>query len=162
MKSSRKVFVCYHPPGFLGGSVVKNSPANAGGAREAGLIPAWVRKIPWRRKWQPIPVFLPGKSHGQRSLVGYSPQGCKVSDTTEWLHTHTHAHTFQSPSPTGVSENSTLNLTHSLEGTRNPLPIELWWGREGSRTADFSFLYASTFLFHCVHHSNNKFQCFWL
>ena len=37
----------------------------------------WVRKILWRRKWQPTPVFLPGKSHGQRSLVGYSPWGCK-------------------------------------------------------------------------------------
>ena len=37
----------------------------------------WVREIPWRRKWQPTPVFLPGKSHGQRSLVGYNPWGCK-------------------------------------------------------------------------------------
>ena len=37
----------------------------------------WVRKIPWRRKWQLTPVFLPGKSHGQRSLAGYSPRGCK-------------------------------------------------------------------------------------
>ena len=37
----------------------------------------WVRKIPWRSKWQPTPVFLPGKSHGQRSLVGYSPRGLK-------------------------------------------------------------------------------------
>ena len=37
----------------------------------------WVRKIPWRRKWQPTPVFLPGQSHGQRSLEGYSPRGCK-------------------------------------------------------------------------------------
>ena len=37
----------------------------------------WVRKIPWRRKWQPTPVFLPGESHGQRSLVGYSPWGHK-------------------------------------------------------------------------------------
>ena len=36
--------------------------------------------------WQPTPVFLPGKSHGRRSLVGYSPWGCKESDTTEWLH----------------------------------------------------------------------------
>ena len=43
----------------------------------------WVRKIPWRRKWQPTPVFLPGKSHGWQSLVGYLPQGCKESDTTE-------------------------------------------------------------------------------
>ena len=43
----------------------------------------WVRKIPSRRQWPPTPVFLPGKSHGQRSLVGYSPRGCKESDTTE-------------------------------------------------------------------------------
>ena len=45
----------------------------------------WVKKIPWRRKWLPTPVFLPGESHGQRSLVGCSPQGHKESDTTEPL-----------------------------------------------------------------------------
>jgi len=45
-----------------------------------------VGKIPWRRKWQSTPVLLPGKSHGQRSLVGYSPWCRKESDTTEWLH----------------------------------------------------------------------------
>ena len=43
----------------------------------------WVGKILWRRKWQPTPVLLPGKSHGQRSVVGYSPLGLKESDTTE-------------------------------------------------------------------------------
>ena len=48
----------------------------------------WVQKIPWRRKWQPTPILLPGKSHGQRSLVGYSPWSCKESNMTE--HTHTH------------------------------------------------------------------------
>ena len=42
--------------------------------------------IHWRRKWQPTPVFWPGESHGWRNLVGYSPWGCKDSDTTEWLH----------------------------------------------------------------------------
>ena len=42
----------------------------------------WVGKIPWRRKWQPSPVFLPGESHGQRSLAGFSLWGCKKSDTT--------------------------------------------------------------------------------
>ena len=42
--------------------------------------------MPWRRKWQPTPVLLLGKSHGQRSLVGYSPWGRKELDTTEWLH----------------------------------------------------------------------------
>ena len=52
--------------------------------RRCGFDP-WVRKIPWRTKWQPIPVFLPEKSHGQRSLVGYSPWGCKESDITEPL-----------------------------------------------------------------------------
>ena len=47
-----------------------------------------VRKIPWRRKWQPTPVLLPGKFHRWRSLVGYSPCGHKASDTTKWLHFH--------------------------------------------------------------------------
>ena len=51
--------------------VVNNLPANAGGMKP-GFDP-WVGKIPWRRAWQPTPVFLPGASHGQRSLAGYSP-----------------------------------------------------------------------------------------
>ena len=42
----------------------------------------WVGKNPWRRAWNPTPVFLPGEPQGQRSLVGYSPWGCKKSDTT--------------------------------------------------------------------------------
>ena len=45
--------------------------------------PPWVGKIPWRRKWLAILLFSPGESHGQRSLVGYSPQGPKETDTTE-------------------------------------------------------------------------------
>ena len=44
---------------------------------------SWLGKIPWRRAWQPTPVFLPGESCGQRSLVGYSPWGCKQPDMTE-------------------------------------------------------------------------------
>ena len=44
---------------------------------------SWVGKIPWRRKWQSTPVFLPGEFHGWRTLVGYSPWGCKDPDTTE-------------------------------------------------------------------------------
>ena len=51
----------------------------------------WDGKVPWRRKWQPTPVFLPGKSHGQKSLVGYSPQGGKELSTTVHLSMHTHA-----------------------------------------------------------------------
>ena len=55
--------------------------------RRPGFDPC-VGKIPWRRKWQPTPVFLPGESHRQRSLAGYSPWGCKESEMTEWLHHH--------------------------------------------------------------------------
>ena len=50
--------------------------------RRRGFNP-WVGKIPWRRAWQPTPVFLLGESHGQRSLAGYSPEGCKELDRTE-------------------------------------------------------------------------------
>ena len=49
--------------------------------RRHGFSP-WIRKIPWRRKWQLTSVFLPRKSHGQRSLMDCSPWGCKESDTT--------------------------------------------------------------------------------
>src|SRR5574342_658772 len=71
--------------------VVKKPPVNAG---NSGSIR--VRKIPWRRKWQSTPVFLPGKSYGQRSLARYSPSDCKDSDTAEQLnHTHTHTHTIK-------------------------------------------------------------------
>ena len=51
-------------------------------------LSSWVKKVPWRRKWLPIPVFLPGDFHGQRSLVGYSPWGCKELDMTEQLSLH--------------------------------------------------------------------------
>jgi len=61
--------------------VVKNSPASAKDKRH-GFDP-WLRKIAWRRNWQPAPVFLPGKSHGQKILAGYSPWGHKESDMTE-------------------------------------------------------------------------------
>ena len=74
--------------GFLGGSVVKNLTANGGDRR--CRFDSWVGKIPWRRKWLSPPVFLPGEFHGQRSLEGYSPWGCKELDMTEHTHTHTH------------------------------------------------------------------------
>ena len=61
--------------------MVKNPPANVGDIRHG--FDLWVEKIPWRRAWQPTPVFLPGGSHGRRSLAGYSPQGHTESDTTE-------------------------------------------------------------------------------
>ena len=61
--------------------VVKNPPAKAGNKRHR--FDPWVRKVPWRRAWQPTPVFLPGESHGQRSLAGYGPWGCTESDTID-------------------------------------------------------------------------------
>ena len=69
----------------------KNPPANAGGM---GSNPGLAR-FPWSKKWQPTPAFLPGESHGQRSLPDYSPWGCKESNTTECTcaHTRTHTHT---------------------------------------------------------------------
>jgi len=51
----------------------------------------WIRKMPWRRKWQPTPVFLAGKSHGQRTLVGYSPPGCKRAGH-DWVTEHACTH----------------------------------------------------------------------
>ena len=76
--------------------VVKNPPANARDMRHGGFN-LWVQNIPWKRAWQPTPIFLPEESHGQRNLVGYSPQGHNESDMTsdiECTHTHTHTHTY--------------------------------------------------------------------
>ena len=67
---------------------IKDSACQCRRCKRTGFSP-WVRKIPWRRKWQPTPVFLPEKFHGQRSLLGYSPWGHKQSDKTEQL-THTY------------------------------------------------------------------------
>ena len=64
--------------------VVKNLLANAGDIRDTGSIPGPGRS-PGEGNWQPTPVFLPGESHGQRSLVEYSPWDRKESDTTEQL-----------------------------------------------------------------------------
>ena len=68
----------------------KESTCQCRRRKRLGFSP-WVGKIPWRRKWQPTPVFLPGESHGQRSLVG-SPWGRKESDTTKQLSRHTPMH----------------------------------------------------------------------
>ena len=64
--------------------VVENPSENAGDCQRLWLDP-WVGKIPWRREWQPTPVFLPGESHGWRSLAGCSPRGHKELATTELL-----------------------------------------------------------------------------
>ena len=74
--------------GFPNGSSSKDSACQRRRPKRLGFDP-WVKKIPWRRERQPTPVFLPGESHGQRSLLCYSPWGHKELDKTEWLNTHT-------------------------------------------------------------------------
>ena len=64
----------YTVVGFPSGSAIKNLPAMP----QIQVQSSWVGKIPWRRKWQPTPVFLPGKLHKQRTLEGYSPWDCRV------------------------------------------------------------------------------------
>ena len=88
-----------HPPvpvqlPLLGCGLAPFSPDFPGGSDSKSIclqcrrprFDPWVVKIPWRGKWQPTPVFLPGKSHGQKSLASYSPWGHTESDTTERLH----------------------------------------------------------------------------
>ena len=72
---------CYSPSGILRWLSPKESTCQCRGRRRF-RFDSCVGKIPWRRKWQPTSVFLPGKSHGQRSMAGYSPWGCK--DLTRW------------------------------------------------------------------------------
>ena len=100
----------------LNGPEVKASACNV---RDLGSIPG---KIPWRRKWRLTSVFLPGESHGWRSLVGYSPQGHKESDMTKRLHFH-----FQSHNKPFVE---------SLFLTRGQA-LSLWSGSTKSRTLDY-------------------------
>ena len=99
--------------GFPGGSDGKASACNAG---DPGLIPG-LGKIPWRRKWQPTPVLLPGKFHGQRSLVGYSPWGRKESDKTEQLHfTSLHSIWGLSPLTRDLTPDPCIGSSESITG----------------------------------------------
>ena len=70
--------------GFPGGASGKEFTCQCRRHKRCGFDP-WVKKIPWRRKWQCTPEFLPGESHGLRNLVVYSLWDCKELDTTEWL-----------------------------------------------------------------------------
>ena len=85
--------MCSQEGGFPGGASGKESGCQCRKRRRRGFD-SWVRKIPWRRKWQPTPVFLPGKSHGQRSLAGSGRWDGKESDTTD---THNQERQLQHP-----------------------------------------------------------------
>ena len=75
-------YPCQESSVCLGGSDGKESACNEG---DLGWGDPSVGKIPWKREWQPTPVFLTGEFHAQGSLKGYSPRGNKESDMTEWL-----------------------------------------------------------------------------
>ena len=82
------IFIYAH--GHLMGLVVKECDCLCRRCRRHWFDP-WIEKIPWKRRWQPTLIFLPGESHGLRSLVGYSPWDCKELDVTEHAHTLTYA-----------------------------------------------------------------------
>ena len=114
------------PRWHLPSGMVKNLPANAGDTRDAVFRP-WVGNIPWRKEWELIPLFLPGKSHGQRSLAGYSPRSYKELDTTE----HTHG------------EGNGTPLRYSC--LENPMDGGAWWAavhgvaKSWTQLSDFTF-----------------------
>ena len=114
------------------------------------LFDPWVRKIPWRRKWHPTRVLLPGESHGGRSLVGYSPWGHKESDTTERLHFTSQVPQLSYPSADGhlgcfhvlaiVSSAGRRILNHWIAREIQALPFDVFYsfsfsGHAGQHTA---------------------------
>ena len=130
--------------GFPGVSDSKESACNA----DLGFD-SWVGKIPFRREWQPTPVFLPGEFHEQRSVVGYSPWGHKESDKIEDLTQHTHtigeSGVFKHKSVTllvleHLQESCTLP---QLSVSRLPLPCksewtQVWLRNKTTRTSDLA------------------------
>ena len=103
-----------HIQGFPGGPTGKEPACQHRRHKRSGFNP-WVGKISWRRAWQPTPEFLPGKFRGQRSLVGYSPLGCKELDMTEATK---HACT---------RHNTGLSIPGSLSQRRGTFPPNLWY-----------------------------------
>ena len=94
-----------------GALTVKNLTANAGDVRDVGSV-LGLGRLPWRRQWQPSPVFLSAESHGQKSLVGYSPQGHKELYMTEATQlTRTVNHIFKQK-----SENTQKKWPKSMNG----------------------------------------------
>ena len=140
--------------GFPSGSVVKNLPSNARNARDR--LDPWVGAIRWSMRWQPIPVFLPGKYHGQRSLAGYSSWGHRVglSWTTERTDhqcmgsrvclmlcgcsrqacsqpERVHSHSWVKPSPMGSSR---LHGGQDVRSTAWRRKNEFWGGASQSQS----------------------------
>ena len=124
--------------GFLHGSMGKESASNAGDTGDMGSILGSGR-IPGGGKWQPTPVSLPEKSYGQRSLAaGYSPKGCKESDTPEWLHTHEHKSYMHTIFPLSIIRLCYYFIESVVRGNRG-MGMTIWncqgrWRQRDRRT----------------------------
>ena len=108
------IYICMYVYSFLGGTVVKIS-CQCKGWRRCGFNP-WVRKDPWSKKWQLTPIFLPGKFHGQKSLVGYHPWGTKIQTGPS---ERTHTHIQFSPKSNWVCDEELSRAPQSWQGPAN-------------------------------------------
>ena len=106
--------------GFPGGASGKE-PASQCRRHKSCRFNPWVEKIPWRRAWQPTPGVLPGESHGQRSLVGYSPWGHRESDMTEETE-HTYMHLVWSVDR-GRNGNDGIGRNRNERNVKNRCPL---------------------------------------
>ena len=138
------VTVNVSPRASLMAQQVKNPPAMQ--ETQKMQVRSWVRKIAWRRAWQPAPVFLPGESHGQRSLAGYSSYGHEEPDMTERLALSLiPAHPLAAlrnmwksePSPSDGQMVLSLGWAPQLCAPRSPhLPVGCGWRLERGGFAD--------------------------
>ena len=113
--------------GFPGGSVVKSLPANAVDKREVGLISRSGR-FPWRRKWQPNAIFLPGNFHGLRSLATVRGVVKSWTQLSYWAHAHTYTHIHSDTwmymeVMCDTSSSKSLGSRHSFIGSLSLLPV---------------------------------------
>ena len=109
-----------------GGPMVKNPPTNAGDTWDVGSIR--VRKIPWSGKWQPTPVFLPGKPHGERSLAGHSPWGRSVGRNCGSARTQLEVGPdWEVVANEGEAETWPLDLGISIPPNTYPRALPIYW-----------------------------------
>ena len=114
----------------------------------------WVGKIPWRRSWQPTPVFLPGESHGQRSLAGYSPWGHKELDTTEvTYHEHILLETFELKLIPAFCCSPPKSIPYCKSGWMSPMPQTRYLTPHISLSSIPCSLSVSHWLTSAAHHS---------
>ena len=124
------------PKGFPGGANGKETICQCRRLKRGGFNP-WVRKIPWRRAWQPTPVFFPGESHAQRSLAGYSPWGQRGG------HNWATSHTLMRGGPK-ASTNIFLKVLPATSSSKHAMESDRSRARSGralqiiTRTLDFN------------------------